>query len=76
MNDNLCWGFLHQQLLKLGDMKPAEEIVYCSRQKKTFLSLLLLARAICTKCILLSIIAGLCAGTLDFRGSALLQPSV
>lgn len=34
MNDNLCWGFLHQQLLKLGDMKPAEEIVYCSRQKK------------------------------------------
>lgn len=34
MNDNLYWGFLHQQHLKLGDTKPTQEIVHCSRQKK------------------------------------------
>lgn len=74
MNDSLSRGFLHQQHLKLGDMKPVQEIMYCARQKRAFLSLLLLPRAICIKCILLSIINGLCAGTLDFSGSALLQP--
>jgi len=62
MSGILSWGFLHQQHLKLGEMKPAQKIVYSSRQKRAFLSLLLLARAICIKSILFPIIAGLCAG--------------
>lgn len=34
MNDNLCWGFLHQQHLKLGEMKPARDCVLFQARKE------------------------------------------
>lgn len=78
MNDCLCWGFLHQQHLKLGEMKPAEETLYCSmnhkkkKKKKSFPFTFVISKNNLYEMHYIWIVAG----TLDFSGSALLQPSV